>query len=267
VSSQGSCSCDDGIALIHGDCRDVLSTLEPETVDLVVTDPQYGIFQVGMKHKGPPGKGTRSLDFFDDATPKNVNDVVMKVWELLLSLMSSTGSAYWWVGHYTFGPLVEAYSRAGWKTRFIVWQKVCPCPAPPGSGWPSAAELCVYAFRKGRVWTHNAANQPRSNVLCCDSYRHGMPGKEPHPTQKPIGLIEPLILMSSLPGQLCLDMFCGSGTTLVVAKSLGRKAVGIDIEEKYIKIAACRLRNQREPLFTPSSEEPLTQDHNRLFNG
>jgi DNA modification methylase len=66
-----------------------------------------------------------------------------------------------------------------------------------------------------------------------------------HPTEKPTKLIEKMIEKFSDKTNLILDPFCGSGTTLVAAKRLGRKAIGIEISEKYCKIAIDRLR-QRE---------------------
>ena len=73
-------------------------------------------------------------------------------------------------------------------------------------------------------------------------------GFKVHPTQKPITLFSPLVADFSNPGDLILDPFCGSGTTLVAAAMLGRRYIGIEIEEKYVKIAEERLRNVTPPL-------------------
>ena len=233
-----------GIEIFHGDCREVLpSRFNPgcRPIDLLLTDPQYGISQPGVVNCGDPSKGTRSFGFFENDTPSEASALAMEAWEAILPIYSEAASAYWWVGHYMFGKLVDAYEAKGWKTRFLVWSKLCPAPQPPGTGWPSAAELCVYASRPGRTWNHDGTNCPRSNVFLADSYRHGIPGKVGHPTQKPFAVISPLILASSPERGLILDPFMGSGTTLVAAKTLGRSAVGIELEEKYCEMAAKRL--------------------------
>jgi DNA modification methylase len=137
---------DDWVTLYHGDCRDVLPTLELP-VDLVLTDPPYGVSQPGVTHYKQPGRGARYFDFFPNDDLATSVALALEVAELCFSLLGPEGSAYWWSGHQQFAALSGLYEQRGWNTRFLVWSKSCPCPAPPGSGWPSAAELCLYAWR------------------------------------------------------------------------------------------------------------------------
>lgn len=94
---------------------------------------------------------------------------------------------------------------------------------------------------------------PRSNVLTCDSFRAGNKDKNGHPTQmNPKLVIEPMRCSSDV-GDTILDPFMGSGTTLRAAKDINRKAIGIEIEEKYCEIAANRMR-QEVLNFTPEDK-------------
>lgn len=237
---------DESCCIALGDCRDILPKL-PQ-IDLVLTDPQYGISMPGIVNCGLPQKGTRAFGFFDNDSPEQAAALALEAMRLTLPLYSDAASAYWWVGHQTFGRLIDAYESVGWKTRFLVWAKLCPAPQPPGTGWPSGAELCIYASRPGRTWNHDGTNCPQSNVFRADSYRHGIPGKVNHPTQKPFAVVSPLILASAPERGLILDPFMGSGTTLVAARSLGRRCIGIEIERKYCDIAIDRLRQSVLPL-------------------
>lgn len=76
------------------------------------------------------------------------------------------------------------------------------------------------------------------NIFDC-GFAKGESGK--HPTQKPVSLMCALIELTTLKDQLVLDPFCGSGSTLVAAKSLGRNFIGFDIDEEYVNIARDRL--------------------------
>ena len=97
----------EGITIYHGDCREVLPQLE--VVDLIVTDPQYGISQPGVVNCGDPAKGTRSFGFFANDTPEEANSLALEAWRLCLPLCSDAASAYWWVGHQTFGNYIHDY--------------------------------------------------------------------------------------------------------------------------------------------------------------
>ena len=230
---------DEWATIYHGDARDVVPALGA-CADLVVTDPPYSL-SVEQDHANLPGRGLRTLNFFAgdqdwDAMTATVLDVLA-----LATMPERVCSVYVWCGHRQFGPIVQSLESSGWRTRFLVWAKKCPVPAPPGVGWNSGAELCVYGFRSGRVWTWETGSEPRSNVITTDSYRHGQPGKVDHPTQKRPVLMSLPIESSSLPEHVVLDPFMGSGTTLIAARQLGRRSIGIEIEERYCEVAVKRL--------------------------
>lgn len=231
----------DGLVTIYrADCRDVLPLLTPGSVELVLTDPPYAVSVAGMVHMGT--HGARRLDFFPgDDDWGAMRALALDAVRQSLPLLTPRGSLYVWLGHRQFGVVVEALEQEGFSTRFLVWNKACPVPPAPGSGWPSAAELCVYAYRKGRIWNHRGKDTPPSNVLVADAYRHGQPGKVDHPTQKPTAIIAPLVRASSTPGGIVLDPFLGSGTTAVVARLLGRRCIGIERDPAYCDVAIARL--------------------------
>lgn len=227
-----------GITIYHGDCLEILPSLGE--FDLLLTDPPYSI-SVAQDHVHATGKGTRKFNFFaGDTDWKTMTASVVERVSLAASVVSA---AYVWCGHRQFGAIVDEFERLGFKTRFLVWKKECPVPAPPGVGWDSAAELCVYAFRAGRKWTA-ATGVKCPNVITADAYRFGQLGKVDHPTQKPLSVVSIPMRHSTKEGDRILDPYMGSGTTLVVAKSLGRIAVGIEREEKYCEIAAKRMAQE-----------------------
>lgn len=226
----------------QADCLELLPMLPASSVDLLVTDPPYAVSNEGMWHIGRPGKGKRRFDFFDgDSDWPTMVRTVARACREAIRLLRPAGSAYLWVGHREFGPVVRTFERAGFKTRFLVWAKAAPSPPPPGSGWPSGAELCVYAYREGRTWNHDGRNPPPNSVITCDAFRHGQPGKVDHPTQKPLATLEPLIAASARPGGLVLDCFAGSASVGVAATARGCRFIGIERDERYHRLAVDRL--------------------------
>lgn len=223
--------------LYLGDCREILPLLPK--VDAVVTDPPYSVSLSGGSgsYTSIGNKGTRSLSFFEGDTdwPAMTAKVVEAV---SASIRTRPLSVYCWCGHRQFGQIVGLLESAGYSTRFIVWHKKCPPPAPPGSGWQSGAELCVYGYLPGRSFAYGMHN----NVIDSDSFRFGQPGKVDHPTQKPLATITPLVKVSTALGHTVLDPFMGSGTTGVACVKLGRKFIGIEIEPKYFDIACRRIQ-------------------------
>ena len=223
----------DGITIYHGDCLEVMA--HTPNVSLIVTDPPYGLSLIGERHTGKAGCGIRNLDFF----PKDsIEDGLAHVDTILAATatLQPNGSVYAWLGHHQFAKATLAFHALGWQTRFLVWNRLAPVPPPPWSGWPSGASLCLFAYRVGKTWAVHPADMPASNVLTCDNYRHGSRGKNGHPTQMNPYLVSEPIRCSSVPHGLVLDPFMGSGTTLVAAKQLGRRAIGIEIEERYCEI-------------------------------
>jgi site-specific DNA-methyltransferase (adenine-specific) len=230
-----------GITIYHGDCREILPTLSG--VDLIVTDPPYGLSLIGERHEGQAGCGIRRLDFFPNDT---LADGLAHVDTIVAATgtLAPHGAVYAWLGHHQFAKATLAFHEAGWQSRFLVWNRLAPVPPPPWSGWPSGASLCLFAYRSGKKWEVHPADVPRSNVLTCDNFRAGHGDKNGHPTQMNPYLVSEPMRCSSAPGDLILDPYMGSGTTLRAAKDMARTAIGIEIDERYCEMAAKRLSQE-----------------------
>ena len=202
-----------GITIFLGDCRDVLPTLVP--VDLVLTDPPYGIALDTTNTKYRNGVGR----------PEVPGDNLPFDPALVLSLGVPT---IMWGGN-CFASRPPDFP--GW----LCWNKT----VRDGAGIRQAdMEL---------AWTNFVRRSRAKQHLWIGAYRDSESGERAqHPTQKPIALMAWCIKVADeyLSAQTILDPFMGSGTTLRAAKDLGRKAIGIEIEEKYCFIAAERLRQE-----------------------
>lgn len=197
-----------GITIYHGDCREVLPTLGK--VDLVLTDPPYGIGFAAQPTRYQRANGMVA-EQWDNECPQDVIDWLVKSqWPLVV-----------WGGNYFALP-----ASRGW----LAWLKA--------GNAPSMADLEM-------AWTSRDMNARWFNKSVKSASLEKSLQFAPHPTQKPLGLMRWSIEVMAAPdGGLILDPFMGSGTTLRAAKDLGRKAIGIELEERYCEIAANRLRQE-----------------------
>ena len=135
---------------------------------------------------------------------------------------------------------MNALDEAGLLVRFGIWRK--PDGAPqftgdrPGMGWEGIA-IC---HREGKKSWNGGGHHAFWEFSCSRGTGH--------PTEKPIKLYHEFVRLFSDKNDLILDPFMGSGTTLVAAKNLNRRAVGIEINERYCEIAAERLSQEVLPL-------------------
>jgi DNA modification methylase len=210
----------DGIVIYHGDCREVLPTLGP--VDHVMTDPPYS----DDTHDGARSDVRVKLVDFASTSADAVRGVLEAIqakrwavltvdWQHVLPLKQQPPNGYRFVRH-------GAWVKPNGTPQFTGDR--------PAQGWEAVAIL--HAEVKGRmrwnggglpaVWTHCKVNGQ-------------------HPTAKPESLLVEWLLMFTDEGETVLDPFMGSGTTLVAAKRLGRRAIGIEREKKYCEVAAKRL--------------------------
>src|SRR5690606_33982970 len=142
------------------------------------------------------------------------------------------GSLYDWRAQQQLPHWLRAFRREGSATRTGVWQKTNPSPMNGEHLWLSAIELCAFARHEGAVFNRHCA---------APVWRFPIASPNGHPTPKPIPLMAELVSASTRPGDLVLDPFAGSGSVLIAAKNLGRRAIGIEIEERYCELAAERL--------------------------
>jgi site-specific DNA-methyltransferase (adenine-specific) len=207
----------ENITIYHGDCLEIMPQLEP--VDLVLTDPPYGIAYNNKTDVVMVGDYSnvlgRALPCFHNCLNDKGAVYVFTSWKLLSD----------WL--YRF----EMYFKTN---NLLIWEKESSSGLYSGSNFGFCYEM-IFFGSKGR----HKLLEPEFDVL---GFRRISPKSKRHPTQKPHDLIKRLISVSCNSQNLILDPFMGSGTTLVAAKELGRKAIGIEIEEKYCEIAVDRLR-------------------------
>jgi DNA modification methylase len=242
----------DGVELYLGDCRDVLPALG--RVDCIVTDPPYLVSKGGLagylQLEGGFGGWMREYGNQGDIVEC---DIAFDEWfPLIFSTMRDNAQAYFMTNGRNIKNMQEAAERAGFRLHTIlVWDKRA---ALPNKYYQNVTEFALFMF-KGKAFT---ISDPSSKNLVSIFQRD----ESPHPTEKPVPLMEMWISNSSKVGEKILDPFMGSGTTGVAAARLLRQFIGIEINETYFDIAVRRIEDalKRPDLFIPAPQPKPKQE-------
>lgn len=231
---------DDTVTLYHGDCRELIGDQAFTFADCVVTDPPYGETSLEWD-RWPPGWPSllpgRSLWCFGSMRMFLDRRDDFAGWQLSQDIV--------WEKHNGSGFHADRFKRV--HEHALHWYR-----GPWGEVYKEpqfTADATARAVRRKSRPTHTGNIEGSSYVSHDGGPRlmrsvqqvRSMHGSAIHPTEKPIGILDPLIRYSCPPGGLVLDPFAGSGSTLDAARRSGRRAIGIETREDYCEAVARRL--------------------------
>lgn len=234
---------DDYVTIYNADCLDIMPSLAP--VDCVITDPPYssGTRQATNRTASNiPKRGEkwrRSGIIWDTSFSSFGLSVFMNTFlRTVKDCMKEGAHIYSFIDWRQYPLLTLSFEAAGlFINNMIVWDKEMYAL---GGNYRSQHEIIVFASRGSakRLTRHDVGN-----VLKCKRIAGGE-----HPTEKPAALMGQIIECATEKDDVILDPFAGSGATLLAAKRLGRKAIGIEIDKNYCELASNNLRQDILPL-------------------
>lgn len=229
---------DDLVTLYHGDSRDILYS-EDLRADALITDPPYGVDKhgqmIGWLSPNWDKKETHSRGYADHC-PEAFANLLGPVFDLAHDTLQAGGMSLVFGGNRTLHQQNTFLEDAGFDILdLIVFQKNGVAKSP--TTLKPAFEVATLGRKPGPV-THINPEWTISNI--CPVPYSRTPGLQ-HLTPKPLGWMEWCVELVTQPGQTVIDPFAGSATTLVAARNLGRKAIGIERDEGYAEEARKRL--------------------------
>lgn len=244
----------------EGDCLEVMSKIEDNSVDMAFADPPFN-----LEKKYSSYRDQKPVAEYLDWCRKWLGEMVR--------ITKPTGSIFVhnvpkWLTYYACILNDIAYFR-----HWVAWDAMSN---PLGKTLLPAHYGVLFYTKKPKGYKFYEIRAPHKRCRVCDSYLKDYGGKkdqmhpfgalvsdvwtdihrirhnvrrDEHPCQLPIPLLERIVLMSTDPGDVVLDPFLGTGTTAVAAKTLGRHFVGIDIDSEYVKIAGDKLEQVQETTY------------------
>lgn len=201
-----------GITIYHADCRDIIPSIESS---VLVTDPPYGV-------QSPDARFPRGYASYDDTLENFEKTVVSGITMALLTVKRGA----------VFCP-----PPAAW---------MLPTPSALGGIFiPAAIGKNRWGFMNfSPILFYGSGVNMHLGSRATSIQGSGTASSSGHPCAKPLPWMKWLVSLASQADEIVIDPFMGSGTTLRAAKDLGRRAIGIEIEERYCEIAANRLRQE-----------------------
>ena len=218
------------VTLYHADSFEVMSTMEEESIDCVITDPPF----TERTHKGArknTNKGVQDLITFDSFTEEQLYSSFEKLGKITKGWVVSSLDY-----HHAF-KFEDSPPENLRQMRIGVWVKKNATPQisgdRPAQGW----EAISYLHRKDKKAVWNGGGHHGNYVT-------NIPTATGHPTPKSLTMLSSFVERFTNLGDTILDPFAGGGTTLVAARNLGRKVIGVELDEKYCELIANRLSQE-----------------------
>ncbi len=218
-------------SIIHGDCLVELPKLASNSVDLIVTDPPYGMDY----------QSSRRTDKYDKIEGDFDLAFLKPFLKEAYRVLKDNSHIYLFCNDYAISDFRKEMELVGFTPkRTLVWVKNNHTSGDLEGDYGNKTEFIIFGHKGRRKLNGNRD----TNVVKAKKSLN-----ELHPTEKPVELMKYLIEKSSDVGDLVLDPFAGSGSTLLASKSLSRDYIGFEINQNYHKTAEERLKNVPQSLF------------------
>jgi len=242
--------------VIWGDCLDIMGHFPNESFDLILTDPPYNISKLNdnrdrSKLNSPIMRRESPLKYdfgeWDNKTREEFLEFTTKWLKECCRVLKDGGTFISFFNKEDISFLGWEAKKCGLRTRTIfTWCKSNPVPSFRKVNYLSATEFVWIGSKGEKAWTFNFKQQKEMKNYMITS--NGSCYKQTkHPTEKPLSLTNHLIEIHSKQNDFILDPFAGSGTTIISARELGRRFIGIEKNEDYIKMINRRLEQNVFP--------------------
>lgn len=226
--------------ILHGDSKEIIKRIPDNSIDFILTDPPYNLGQHSTGNIPLPGRSAMNNDVADwdmiDFNPEEWADEFIRI-------LKPTGNLFIFTSYNQLGRWYNCLDHRFDTSNFMIWHKTNPAPKIFKAGFLNSCEMIFTCWNKKHTWNfisqtemHNFIESP----ICMRPERLAEPK---HPAQKPVSILKKMIEIASNEGDIIFDPFMGVGSTGVAALSLGRRFIGVELEESYFWAAKKRIND------------------------
>lgn len=214
--------------------EDLKILMQDNKASLLHTDPPYNVNYYGGNRPTPDARPKNSRHweriYADKMSQQEYEDMLRNIFRNMTGYLSDGSCTYIWNGHAQFGPMHRILGEVGFHISCVItWAK--PSFAIGFGDYNQQTEFCLYGWKEnnGRHFWNGPTNESTLWEINRDSTQNYI-----HPTQKPIAIPHRAIRNSSKRNDVVLDLFLGSGSTLIASERLGRRCFGMEIDPRYV---------------------------------
>ncbi|MBQ0058301.1 MAG: DNA adenine methylase [Bacteroidales bacterium] len=233
--------------VLHADSRDIIKRIPDNSIDFILTDPPYNLGQHSTGNIPLPGRSAMNNDVAEwdmiDFNPEEWADEFIRI-------LKPTGNLFIFTSYNQLGRWYNALDHRFDTSNFMIWHKTNPAPKIFKAGFLNSCEMIFTCWNKKHTWNfisqaemHNFIESP----ICMKPERLSDPK---HPAQKPISILKKMIEIASNKDDIIFDPFMGVGSTGVAALELGRRFIGVELDETYFNAAKKRVDEAIKTTFT-----------------
>ena len=238
-------------AIVLGQCPSALVGIADGSVDLVVCDPPFGV----NLRTSAMANWSQTMDAtgYED-NPQDIEEMIVGTATELSRIMADGAHIYMFCAVMQFHYIVETFAKLGFTMDpcALIWVKPTAVQMNAYEQWVHRTEHIAWGFKGQR--RHPLSEQAPDAI-----FTYNIPQGKYHVAQKPVDMLERIIKLSSVEGQLVLDCFCGSGSTLVAAVNTRRRFAGVDMNPNCVDISTARVQGAIKLLAERDAESSAAE--------
>ena len=223
-----------------GDSIELIKTVPNHSIDLLLTDPPYNVGQYSRGNISLPWRATVN----NDIASWDNKEFIPDDWaDEFIRVLKPSGNLFIFTTYNQIGKWHNCLDHRFDTTQFAIWHKTNPTPKLFKAGFLNSCEMIYCCWNKKHTWNFSSQKEMHNffeSPICMGRERLKTPK---HPAQKPVALLERLVLIASNEGDLVFDPFMGVGCTGVAALNKNRRFIGFEIDESYFNAAFNRMNN------------------------